>query len=115
MKAGMACTPAAATAIEATRQRLSHGRRSTMSTLHFALLVVVLGESTGAAASATGFGPVQKGRTTFYGGAPDLKDPNEPSWGTLHGSCGYVAGCFAPSLAACFLRCRPATSFATSK
>lgn len=52
------------------------------------LLLLLLGVSTGTAAAASGYGPVRKGRTTFYGGAPDKKDPNTPSWGTLHGSCG---------------------------
>ena len=36
------------------------------------------------------FGPVQKGRTSFYGGAPDNQNPEDPSYGTLNGSCGYV-------------------------
>ena len=40
--------------------------------------------------AAAGYGPVMKGRTTFYGGAPDNSDPKNPSWGTLNGSCGYA-------------------------
>ena len=57
------------------------------------LLCLLPVASTGADLTSGGFGPMRKGRTTFYGGEPDKKDPNEPSWGTQHGSCGCVSCC----------------------
>ncbi len=42
-----------------------------------------------AAASFT-YGVMKTGRTTFYGGAPDDMNPNNPSYGTLDGSCGCL-------------------------
>lgn len=61
---------------------------NTITSTIFAALLLLLGACTSAAAVGTGYGPVRKGRTTFYGGAPDKKDPTTPSWGTLEGSCG---------------------------
>ena len=46
-----------------------------------------------AASLVTGYGPVLKGRTSFYGGAPDHANPNTASYGTLNGACGCVRQC----------------------
>lgn len=43
-----------------------------------------------AATAANGYGPVLRGRTSFYGGSFDKMNPNNPSYGTLFGNCGYV-------------------------
>ena len=42
----------------------------------------------GQVAHAFTYGVMKTGRTTFYGGAPDHMDPDDPSYGTLDGSCG---------------------------
>lgn len=65
-------------------------------------LLLLVGPDTNVA--ATGYGPVLKGRTTFYGGAPDHSDPNSPSWGTLDGSCGYALCSQSQFIACCFSR-----------
>lgn len=52
-----------------------------------ALLLVLMGASAGTPATA-GYGSVQYGRATFYGGAPDGMNPYNPSYGTKEGSCG---------------------------
>ena len=47
-------------------------------------------------AHAFTYGVMKTGRTTFYGGAPDHMNPNNPSYGTLEGSCGCVRRSFSP-------------------
>eukprot|EP00891_Asterochloris_glomerata_P001624 jgi/Astpho2/1624/Aster-x1019 len=51
-----------------------------------ALLVAILSVR---AAALTGLTDFQAGKITFYGGLQDGMNPNQPSFGTLDGSCGY--------------------------
>ena len=83
------------------RHRLSMPGLSLFRLLLLPLLLLLHPPNASATLNATGYGPTQKGRSTFYGGTPDNMNPNTPSWGTLRGSCGCVG---SPTLHSCLAR-----------